>query len=248
MTSVDRWALHKTADLIKQATDAYEACEFHRVYQLINNFCNEVLSATYHDILKDRLYTYASHWPERRSSQTAIFYIFNALSRLLAPILTFTSDEAHGYLLIDDENADDSIHLQDWPELDQAWVNEDLVNEIDQLLKFRDRVNEAIEVERQQKTIGQSLDAEVSITGDEKDNLFRLLLKHQNDLPEYFIVSQVRLNSTGASGIEVSVKHAEGERCPRSWRWVPELVPCEGFDNISPRCRDALEAKKTQTA
>jgi isoleucyl-tRNA synthetase len=94
---LDRWALHQTATLIEECTKAFDAYEFHRVYQLCNQFCSVTLSATYHDILKDRLYTLGTAHPLRRSSQTAIHHIFGSLVRLLAPFLTFTADEAWSY-------------------------------------------------------------------------------------------------------------------------------------------------------
>jgi isoleucyl-tRNA synthetase len=115
LDTLDRWALHQTATLITECTKAYDAYEFHRVYQLCNQFCAVTLSAVYHDILKDRLYTLGTNSPLRRSSQTAIHHIFNALVRLLAPVLTFTCDEAWAYATAKVEYIADSVHLQDWP-------------------------------------------------------------------------------------------------------------------------------------
>ena len=97
MDALDRWALHQTAVLIAECTKAYDAYEFHRVYQLCNQFCSVTLSATYHDILKDRLYTLGAAHPLRRSSQTAISAIFDALVKILAPFITFTAYESWSY-------------------------------------------------------------------------------------------------------------------------------------------------------
>lgn len=248
MTPLDQWALHMTAELIDEARDAYDAYAFHRVYQLANTFCNETLSALYHDILKDRLYTYAPNWPDRRSSQTAIYHIFNALVRVLAPILTFTTDEAFSHAAAGEDLTSDSIHLQDWPEAPTQWKDNPAAREIAALLEFRHRVNEALEVARQAKTIGQSLDAQVRLCGPANDPTWELLHRHAVHLPELLIVSHVELEAHKQSSITVEVSHASGVRCPRSWRWVSELVSCEPYGNVSPRCREALKAQNNPPA
>lgn len=236
---LDQWALKQTADLIEGCTRAYEQAEFHRVYQLIDRFCGVTLSRIYHDILKDRLYTFGPDWKERRSSQTAIHLIFGALTRILAPVLTFTCDEAYAYAREDGDFNQDSIHLQEWPQLDPALFDNATVADVDQLLELRNQVNETLEGLREQKTIGKSLDAAVTITGREDDATMQLLARHQSLLPELFIVSSVSL-ATGDTGLGITADHAGGVRCPRSWRWVPELVDAGEFGEVSPRDRDAL--------
>ena len=164
MDTLDRWALHETAKLIRECTAAYDAYEFHRVYQLCNQFCAVTLSAVYHDILKDRLYTLGTNNPLRRSSQTAIYHIFSSLVRLLAPALTFTADEAWSFAYSKTEYAADSVHLQDWPEAPAAWVNPEIEQEMTELLKISATVNEAIAPLRAANRIGKSLDASVTLT------------------------------------------------------------------------------------
>src|SRR5690606_11776948 len=123
---------------------------------LCNQFCSVTLSATYHDILKDRLYTLGTHSPLRRSSQTAIHHIFQSLVKLLAPVLTFTCDEAWCHATFKSDFPSDaqlasplaSIHLQDWPEVPSAWVDAALETDFATLLKVRTQVNEAIEPQR----------------------------------------------------------------------------------------------------
>ncbi|MGF1483450.1 MAG: isoleucine--tRNA ligase [Opitutales bacterium] len=245
LSAIDQWALHKTHALIGEATSAFEAFEFHRAYQLIANFCNTTLSAIYHDILKDRLYTYGSDWPERRSSQTAIHEIFRVLCRLVAPILTLTADEAWAYYQGNSDFAGNSIHEETWPAQDERWVHPMVTEEVDGLLKFRDRVNEKLEEARRAKAIGQSLDAQVLIEGSPGDATFELLEQYTESLSEIFIVSQVHLMpSSSAEKVSIEVRHADGMRCPRSWRWVPQLVSAGEFGDVSPRCREALLARK----
>lgn len=244
LTLIDKWALHHTAKLVQEVTEANDAFQFHKTYQAINRFCSVILSATYHDILKDRLYTYGPDWPERRSSQTVIHHIFQVLIRLLAPVLTFTADEAYAFSQKNDKA--ESLHLQDWPKVENAWFNDSVVEEIEKIFSVRDIVNERLEEARQNKVLGQSLDAQILVNGSSKNADFKLLKKHETLLPEFFIVSQVNLNDSPGNELEVTVKQAEGVRCPRSWRWVPDLVPVENFEEVSPRCKEALLSKYPQ--
>jgi isoleucyl-tRNA synthetase len=244
MDPLDRWALHQTANLIRECTAAYEAYEFHRVYQLCNQFCSVTLSATYHDVLKDRLYTLGTQSSLRRSSQTAIHHIFSALVRLLAPVLTFTTDEAWAYATAKTEYTADSIHLQPWPTAPSEWTDPALESEFAELLRVRVLVNETIEPARAAGKLGKSLDAAVTIAGAPNDAAFRTLEKHRTFLPELFIVSHVGLDSANGAALDVGVRPC-GEvglvRCPRCWRWVSALQT-DPHGEICPRCAEALKA------
>ena len=243
MDTLDRWALHQTAALITECTKAYDAYEFHRVYQLCNQFCSVTLSATYHDILKDRLYTLGTNAALRRSSQTAIHQIFDSLVRLLAPIITFTTDEAWAYATTRAEYSTDSIHLQDWPVAPAAWTNPEIESELTALLRVRTQVNEAIEPLRAAGKLGKSLDAAVTLTGAPDDAAWRALEQHREFLPELFIVSHVTLAPATAGlapAVGVSPCSELGHvRCPRCWRWVPALEKSAHGD-VCPRCVEAL--------
>jgi isoleucyl-tRNA synthetase len=244
MDALDRWALHQTAALIGECTKAYDAYEFHRVYQLCNQFCGVTLSATYHDILKDRLYTLGTNAPLRRSSQTAIHLIFDALVRLLAPILTFTADEAWSYAVAKAEYSGESIHLQSWPVAPAAWTDATIEAEFAALLKVRSQVNETIEPQRAAGKLGKSLDAAVTVATAPGDPLSGILEKHRTFLPELFIVSDVTLASAAESAPSIGVRPCSElghRRCPRCWRWVPALVSTAQGE-ICPRCAEALSA------
>ena len=244
MDLLDRWALHQTAALINECTKAYDGYEFHRVYQLCNQFCSVTLSATYHDILKDRLYTLGASNALRRSSQSAIYQIFNALVRLCAPILTFTSDEAWAYLTTQSEYAADSVHFQNWPVAPVAWSSPLIESDVTVLLKVRSQVNEAIEPLRAAGKLGKSLDAAVTLSINATEPVYHALEKHAEFLPELFIVSQVSLAQTPESTLTVSIAPCETlghSRCPRCWRWVPSLVTSEPHADLCPRCHEALK-------
>ncbi len=243
LNAIDLWALDSLAQLVQQVTQAYDSYEFHRAFkEFIDPFCSNTLSATYHDILKDRLYTRAPNDPLRRSSQTAISIIFSVFSRLIAPLLPFTADEAWSHASRGSDFTDTPIALSEWPEVDPAWLNAATADEIRALRSFlSESLNDPLEALRQQKVIGQSLDAKAVIQGPASDPLLQTLKKHEADLPELFILSQVQvIVDDTLSEIRVDVAHADGVRCPRSWRWVPELVESATWGAVSPRCAEAL--------
>jgi len=247
LDTLDRWALHQTAGLLQQCTAAYDAYEFHKVYQLCNQFCAVTLSATYHDILKDRLYTLGAAHPLRRSSQTALHHIFHTLIRLLSPIITFTADEAWSFATAGAEYTPDSVHLQDWPEAPAEWTNAALAQEMELLmLGLRVDANAKLEALRKQGSIGKSLDAAVNISGTKNDILFAAVLKHRTNLAEILNVSHVEVNEHDLGkicSIEVVPARQLGfVRCPRCWRWVPALQQTN-YGDLCPRCTAALGAQ-----
>ena len=243
LSALDKWALNELAQLVRKVTEAYDLYEFHRAFKdFIDPFVANTLSATYHDVLKDRLYTRSPSDPLRRSSQTAIHIIFSVFTRLIAPIVPFTADEAWSYAQNNSDFSDKLIALADWPVVDSNWDNAETADDITALRSFLStQVNERLEGLRQQKTIGQSLDAKVVITGSSRNPEFARLQKYVNELPELFILSQVTLiESPENTELNVKVAHADGVRCPRSWRWVPELVKTEDWGSVSPRCAEIL--------
>ncbi|MGC6423778.1 MAG: isoleucine--tRNA ligase [Lentimonas sp.] len=241
---IDKWALHELGQLVRNVTKAYEAYEFHRAFkEYIDPFVANTLSSTYHDILKDRLYTAAPNDPIRRSSQTAISIIFSVFTRLVAPLIPHTADEAWSFAKTDSDFCDKPISLEDWPHADAVWDNAKVADEIKTLRTFlAEHLNDHLEDLRQKKTIGQSLDAKAVITGPAGDPNITLLKKYESDLPELFILSQVSVTaSDDAAPISIEVDHADGVRCPRSWRWVEALVDTEKWGPVSPRCAEALK-------
>jgi len=247
MGLLDKWALHQAAGLAKACGEAYDAYEFHRVYQLCNLFCSVTLSATYHDILKDRLYTLGTNHPLRRSSQTAIHGIFETLVRVLAPVIPFTADEAWSFALSGTEFGSPSVHLEDWPATPPAWCNPGADADFATLLQVRAKINEALEPLRiPPKRIGKSLDAAVTLLVPEGDPARDALERHRGSLPEIFIVSDARLDTPAEPGDPFGVKvrpcsELGHVRCPRCWRWVPNLVKSPIAD-VCPRCAEALSS------
>ena len=221
MSMIDLWAIGKTNELILGVTQSCEKYEFHRAIQAINRFCSGVLSSTYHDVIKDRLYTLHVDDPLRRSTQSAILLIFESLVKLIGPFAPFIADEAWAFSRTGEDYTDEFLALEDWPEVIESDLVEEGAAVVNSLLEFKDlKINESLEALRVKKEIGQSLDAELEILVVEGSELANALKKISSDeLSELFIVSNVKvvLLSPNESD-KVVARHASGVRCPRSWR------------------------------
>jgi isoleucyl-tRNA synthetase len=236
MQEVDRFALARYADMAKTVLRAYERYDYPTIFQAINQFTTVDLSAFYADVSKDRLYTFAAGSPERRSAQTAMFIIADGLTRLLAPILSMTADELWRHL---PGVAEPSVHLVLFPTDVEKYVDSDLVGRWERLMRIRDDVNRALETERQAKTIGNSLGAKVIVRAGGADA--ELLQRYRDDLPMFFIVSQVELQPGAANTpLEITVLRADGEKCPRCWRTVTSVSAEAATAGLCDRCVDAL--------
>jgi isoleucyl-tRNA synthetase len=238
LEEVDRYILARYADLGTAVQTAYERHRFQIIFQLVNTFSTVDLSAFYFDVSKDRLYTFGARSAARRSAQTALYVMADGLVRLMAPILSVTADELWR-VLPGRPDAEPSVHLADFPGDLERWRNPELVETWGRLLAVRDRVNAALEVRRQEKLIGTSLEAHVTLrTGGDAA---ALLERSRDQLPMLFIVSAVDVERGMADAdLEVRVERAPGERCQRCWRYVPRLAAGPGPAGICERCVDAL--------
>jgi isoleucyl-tRNA synthetase len=249
LREIDRLTLHRLQGVIQKVRRAYEDYEFYSIYHAVNNFATVDLSAFYHDVLKDRLYTSAAKSPARRSAQTTMFTVLSALTRLMAPILSFTAEEVWDFMP-KFKGKVDSVHLADLPLVDESLVDNDLAARWDRLLEIRAAVTKALETARRDKTIGHPLDAEVHLYASGK--LHDFLSEYQNDLREIFIVSQVVLTETapppeaqgtGLEGLSILILRAGAAKCPRCW--VRDSTVSVGSDGepegVCRRCREALE-------
>jgi len=221
---VDRWILDRLARLIGRVRGAYEEYEFHTVFHSVHNFCAVDLSALYLDVIKDRLYTSLPDDPRRRAAQTTCYDIFAALTRLVAPILTFTSEEAWRHL---PGTRSESVHFERFPDAPREWLDDTLQRDWDRLLEVRREVAKALETARTAKLIGSALEAAVRIPRAPED-LPALLQTKRDLLPTLFLVSGVDLErSTSRSsvtyesqdipGLVIGVDRARGEKCERCW-------------------------------
>jgi isoleucyl-tRNA synthetase len=262
---LDRYMLARTRELTEKVLNWYEQFEFHRVYHAVNEFTIVDLSALYLDVLKDRMYTFAPVSVERRSAQTVIWKITEALVRLVAPILSFTADEVWGYLPKVAERPE-SVHLALFlkPEEIAEEVDETLVSEWEYLLDdVRDLVLKEIEEKRREKQIGKALEAKVSLQFVGTSQNLAVLQKYQGSpLEELFNVSQVSLSparfereagnivvrQAPDEGLDlyVDVEIADGKKCERCWRYYPDDGPLHvrqygPWPNVCGRCREQLD-------
>jgi isoleucyl-tRNA synthetase len=242
LDEVDRWVLDRLARLVDRVRHAYEDYQFHTVFHSVHNFCAVDLSAQYLDIIKDRLYTSAANDPRRRAAQTACFDILGALLRLMAPVLTFTTEEAWRHA---PGTRGESVHLERFPEVPLAWLDEGLKTEWDRLLEVRREVAKALETARARKLIGSGLEAAVRIVSAPED-LPALFAAKRDLLKTLFIVSRVDIGgpATGAvvyesqeiPGLVVAVDRAPGRKCERCWTWSERVGEDPAHPALCERC------------
>ena len=237
LEEIDRWALAELAVMLASVREAYDKYEFHSVLQIVNNFATVTLSARYFDIIKDRLYTYAPKNHARRSAQTALYQIVDALARILAPILAFTADEIWEHIPrgANDDTAP-SVHVALFPE-SQSY-DPVLISTWNSLFQVRDTVLGELEKARTNKLIGSSLEAAVVIRPSGKDA--ELLRQYAEQLRYLFIVSQVELGSESQAN-EIEIRRAAGEKCERCWNYSTRVGEFERYPTVCERCAAALQ-------
>ena len=251
---LDRYMLARTRELTEKVRDWYAAFEFHRVYHAVNEFAIVDLSSFYIDVLKDRMYTFAPASRARRSAQTVLWQITEALVRLVAPILSFTADEVWDYLP-PVEGREASVHLAQFPEPEEVFSEDPapLLEEWKQLFEVRDHALRHLEVARQAKVVGKALEAEIDITPSwEKDPLLK---KYESSLKEIINVSKITLKTPlrgkhsemmalGKSAVFsdclFDLRPASGHKCARCWNFMPEVSPYGIWQNVCTRCQSAL--------
>ena len=245
MLELDRWAVTKLNALIETGFRAYENYEFHVLTHAINDFCVVELSSFYLDILKDRLYCEERNGLKRRSAQTALYLILDAMARMFAPILAFTCDEI--WQAMPHRSGDDTrnVVLNEMVRPYTAYaLDEAAMQKWDTLIALRNDVNGVLETARADKRIGKALEAHVALYAEDEASRAALEAVKELDLAELFIVSDVLLENgapkeenvcgTGANfpGMRIEVLPAAGEKCPRCWMHSTEA----NAEGLCPRC------------
>jgi isoleucyl-tRNA synthetase len=250
LDEVDRFVLDRLARLIDRVRRAYEEYQFHTVFHAVHNFCAVDLSALYLDVIKDRLYTSAPTDPRRRAAQTTCYDIFRALARMMAPILTFTSEEAWRY--VPGARAE-SVHLERFPEVPVEWLDDTLDAEWSRLLEVRREIAKALETARARGLIGSGLEAAVTIVAAPED-LPELLRRKRDLLPTLLIVSQVGFDRPASTpavvhesqeipGLVIGIDRARGRKCERCWMWTERVGESAAHPGLCERCLPIVTAR-----
>jgi isoleucyl-tRNA synthetase len=230
-TLIDRWILERLDHVIADCRSAYEAYEFHKVYHTLNQFCAVDLSSLYIDITKDRMYCDAPDSRRRRATQMVMHEIFGALCRLLAPILAFTAEEAWRHLV---PTRRDSVHMQELPQSQDR--HDEASAQVAELLRLRGVIGQAIERARQEKLIGNTLEARVVLHSD-SDVTQKVA---QEELEEFFIVSDLTIHQ--AKEASASVTKTSYAKCARCWRHRPTVGASTVHPDLCDRCESVVSA------
>ena len=235
---IDKWALAKLNILIDKVKEAYDKYEFHIVYHAIHNFCVVDMSNFYLDVLKDRLYTEKADSKARRAAQTSIYIILNAMTRMIAPILAYTSDEIWKYMPHSSNEKAEHVIYNEMPEKVDISIDDDFMAFWDEIHELRDDVKKSLETFIKDKTIKSSLEAKVTL-GASGDKL-AFLKKAENELATAFIVSEVEIVDN-SSELEIRIDKAEGEKCERCWVISKTVGENSEHPTLCSRCCENLK-------
>lgn len=245
LKNIDKFALHKLNQLIRNVTEAFNDYEFYKYFQHLQNFAAVDLSAFYLDIVKDRLYTAGKKSVSRRACQTVMYEISQALVRILAPVMPHQAEDIWQSVPESQKAGLESILLSDWAVANPRWDNEALEQEFGKILKAREIVSRAIEPLRADKKVGSSLEVAVYIKAEDNE----VLKANVEELCNIFITSQACiadekpenvLNEYTEEGFTVWVTKAEGEKCERCWKYR-KLGEQAGFETICTECCEAIK-------
>ncbi len=247
LQEIDKWALLRLEQVQEKVTKAYEEYQFHSLYHTIHNFCTVDLSSIYFDILKDRLYASTPGSIERRSAQTVLYELLQSLVVLVAPVLTFSSEEVWQHMP-KRANLPFSVQLAAWPVAKPQYLNAELEVKWDKLLELRSEVTKALEISRRNKEIGNSLDADLQLFAD--GEAIDLLRSVEAELANYFIVSAVKLANLDQApatavrsetlSLAVQVLPAVAEKCERCWIHAELTSPAPGEPGLCKRCATVM--------
>lgn len=236
--SIDKWALAKLNNLIDKVKDAYDKYEFHIVYHAIHNFCVVDMSNFYLDVLKDRLYTEKADSKQRRAAQTSIYLILNAMTRMIAPILAFTSDEIWKYMPHANGDQPEHIVFNTMPEKVSVDIDDEFMDYWDKIHELRDEVKKSLETYIKDKTIKSSLEAKVVLLAG--GDTLSFLKKAEKELAASFIVSDVEIVESDCE-LEIKIEKAEGEKCERCWSISKTVGSNSEHPTLCARCCENLK-------
>ncbi|HEY5792571.1 MAG TPA: class I tRNA ligase family protein, partial [Chthoniobacterales bacterium] len=231
-TAIDRWVLSRLREVTAKCRAAYEAYEFRAVFEALNQFCTVDLSALYIDITKDRLYCDAIDSPRRRATQTVMHACFDSITRLLAPILVFTAEEAWDYF-----KPGSSIHLEQFPEVNAELDNEEVRQTGKRWLEWRGRISQAVEQAQKNGEIANPLEARVRVRVKDAAEA-ELLQSRVAELEEFWILSHLEIVPGDEDSVEVA--KTSQVKCERCWRHRPDVGANAEHPTLCGRCAEAV--------
>ena len=237
LQEIDKWALTRLNKLIKDCTKDYDTYSFGNCYHDVNQFCVVDMSSFYLDIIKDRLYTEKADSVARRAAQTTMYYILDALVKILTPMISFTAEEIWSAMKHTEKENVESPMLADYPVSNDEWDNKEIAEKWDKIIKVKNIVAKDLELARAEKTIGNSLDAKVTIYAEGEE--YKFLKENEELIKLVLIVSGLEIQENNRKQEEklgVKVEHATGEKCERCWMYNDHLE-----DGLCPRCKEVLE-------
>ena len=256
LSELDRWALDRLHRLIGQVEKSYEEYSFHQVVHAINRFCVVDLSTFYLDITKDRVYCDSASADGRKASQAVMYEIVTSLTRLMAPVLTFTAEEIWQHMPEGWSRAA-SVHLTDFPKADARWIDDELASRWERLRKVRAEGTRVLEEARREKQIRQSLEAHITLYVD--DDLRGFLTDYEVDLADLFITSGAALlplsdapaeavAAEEVTGLKVRVVAASGDKCERCWMYRADVGSDGAHPTVCTRCAQVVAQLAEATA
>jgi len=242
MSFLDKWVLEKAKRMGQKIEKGYKDYEYHTVFHSVYNFFTVELSSYYLDVLKDRLYCSGKKSILRRSAQTALFLLLKTSLLWMAPLLPFTAEEGWEFMP-DFGEKQESVHLHLFPSQDEKWLEPETFQEWEELVDVRDAVLKELETAREDKIIGNSLEASVTLkVPADKESLLR---KYEKELASLFIVSQVILDPYEGEDLAVEVLNAPGEKCARCWNFSSYVGRSEDFPRFCERCEDVVRQMRS---
>jgi isoleucyl-tRNA synthetase len=251
LQNIDKWALIRLSKLTEKVLDAYRNYEFHIVQHAIHNFCIVDMSNFYLDVIKDRLYAESTDGEARRAAQTVMYKVLDALVKLLAPVLAFTSEEIWASMPHTASDKKEYVILNDMPKPTPELYDDVFESKWDRLMLAKADVSKALEEARAAKVIGKSLGAKVEIFAE--GSYYELLKEMEDDLFTYFITSGAKVSPieeapenavVGETGIKVLVALADGDECERCWIHSETVGKDSDHPTLCARCASVLKEGK----
>lgn len=248
LSDIDKFTLLKLNDVIEKCRMGYESFEFYEVFHCVQKFCIVDLSNFYLDVIKDRLYVEASDSIQRRTAQTVIYIVLNALVKLIAPVLSYTAEEIWKYIPKTASDNSESVFLNEMPHKINLDSSEGIISRWDTICEIRDEIKKALENARKEKIIGSSLEADLTVYCS--GSLFDFIKSNSSQLQEILMISKLKLESEGKGqyvsdglkNLSIDIVHSKLMKCERCWIYSDTVGQNTDNDPVCKRCYEVLKS------